>query len=214
MFGISFREQLVGAVKDEFESLTNQLRQYVLTEHDENGKHGNVTATGDVVATGLGTFAGQHRALVWLHADQTVANNGAATLSWTQEAGADGLTTLPVYEVGWNNGPLFDSGNPTYLTVKVAGLYIAAFTVEISAGAGATGSRYVEMSLQGNGTTWDKAAYAVVSNTTDRCTLTNSAVLPLLPGHKVFVAVSNTGTGANITVAGNYKTRFSLTKVG
>lgn len=55
MFSLQNRGELPGVVESEFENLISRLRKFLLQEHDEQGRHVNVTASGEAGVTYNGT---------------------------------------------------------------------------------------------------------------------------------------------------------------
>lgn len=209
MFGLRYRDELPDTVRQELDNLVQGLKGYLLTEHTDEGGHGAVTAT-SVVASGVGTFNGQHRAHVKIASAVTLTNNVEGIISWSAPGVTSAGVDLP--DTGWNVGSIYDSNNPTYLTAQTKGLYHVAYSVEFTGNG--TGTRVVGLSTVGTGAaTVDFCGSRQGANATTNV-LSNGQHLPMLAGQKIYLRALQSSGGNLDLVAGFEHTWFQLTKIG
>lgn len=186
------------------ESLVSSLQEWSEENHQDDGTHSNIVATGDLTVAGLATFTGQHRAMVRPHANITLATATPLTLNFNQPP------ELGFLDTGWNIGPLWFSTAPHILRAKVDGLYSINYSVRFAGSA--VGKRFVEMIFPG--------AIDVLRNIqpggADGNTLTGSIILPMTAGQFVYLSAEQT-SGGNLDIlgaVGSANTWFQMTKIG
>lgn len=208
MIGLRFRAQLPEVVAAELDNLVAGIRGLFLVEHNDDGTHDDMTVSGDVVADGIGTFAGQHRAFAKATAI-TLSNDAETVLAFDMPA-PDGATA-DTPDSGWNVGGICDSNHPTLFIAQATGLYLINYSIRFTGSA--TGVRYCFITTTRKGSPAD-LCQKYEGGLANGNTVADSLVLPLRVGEGVrLTAYQNSGGGLAI-VTGFLNSWLQMTKIG
>lgn len=206
MFGLNYFNALPNIVRDELGQLVEGLKGYVLNQHNDDGSHGNVTASGNVVAQGYATFAGQYRCMLRPSANIVLTTGLSQAITWSKPI-IDGSE-----EGGYDIGGFWDSNNPTFISPPVDGVYLLTFNVRFENNA--TGVRLVEPTMIGGGVQVDNGGVSIVGDTVTNNDCARAMVIPMRYGQRVYMtAFQNSGGNLNITASSFGETWCQLTKI-
>lgn len=206
MFGLQNRDTLSTDVADEFENLFKKLRQFLLNQHTDEGKHDVITGT-SIAVTGSATF-GNPRAHVFPQS-VVIPNNVGTNITFNLRPGSTGI------QQGWNVGGMFDETKPDRITVKEDGLYQVSFAVDtgFANNVGICNVTVVVEPGTPGFSSFLSMGETYLPNDARGVGHTLSMTLPLLAGWSVTLSMTQT-SGVNAGTVATTATFFEVTKVG
>lgn len=134
---IAITENLPDPIKNVLENIVSTVTRCWDVEHSEDGKHKAVTCAGDVVAQGLGSFAGQTRCRLRKRVlgNQSLTSGVETPILWDSP-----ISSTAYFD--YDTDRIFNQDGTSYnILPKVKGIYLV--TAGLRYAANAVGQRFV-----------------------------------------------------------------------